>query len=76
MNFLKKWLMLNPKYQMKGIDQIIPDQMANQPTYKVEDIKRVNDQLIKAFDDAAKMNPNDPELLSASAILFFIKREY
>ena len=50
--------------------------MANQPTYKVEDIKRVNDQLIKAFDDAAKMNPNDPELLSASAILFFIKREY
>ena len=36
MNFLKKWLMLNPKYQMKGIDQIIPDQLVNQPTYKVE----------------------------------------
>jgi peroxin-5 len=76
MNFLKRWLMLNPKYKMTGIDQIIPDEMINQPTYKVEEIKSVNDQLIRAFDEAAKMNPNDPELLSASAILFFIKREY
>jgi peroxin-5 len=78
MNFLKRWLMLNPKYQMTGIDSIIPDELANQPTYKVEEIKRINDSLIKAFDDAAKMNPNDPdpELLSAGAILFFIKREY
>lgn len=66
--------MLNPKYKMTGIDNIIPDSMINQPSYQVEDIKRVNDQLIKVFDDAAKMNPNDPELLSASAILFFIKR--
>ena len=74
MNFLKRWLMLNPKYQMKGIENIIPEDMVNQPTYKVEDIKRVNDDLIKVFDEAAKMNPNDPELLSASAILFFIKR--
>lgn len=50
--------------------------MANLPTYKVEEIKMMNDQLIKVFDEAAKINPNDPELLSALAILFFIKREY
>lgn len=48
--------------------------MVNQATYKVDDIKRVNDDLIKVFDEAAKMNPNDPELLSAGGILFFIKR--
>jgi len=36
MNFLKRWLMLNPKYKMTGIDHIIPDDMINQPTYKVE----------------------------------------
>lgn len=76
MNFLKRWLMLNPKYKVTGIEQIIPEDMVNQPTYKVEEIKRVNDSLIRVFDDAAKMNPNDPELLAASAILFFIKREY
>ncbi len=35
MNFLKRWLMLNPKYQMKGIDGIIPDEMVNLPTYKI-----------------------------------------
>jgi hypothetical protein len=74
MNFLKRWIMLNPKYQIKGIDQIIPDEVANQPNYRIEDIKRINDQLIRVFDDAAKINPNDPELLQASAILFFIKR--
>ena len=66
--------MLNPKYQIKGIDQIIPDEVANQPNYRIEDIKRINDQLIRVFDDAAKMNENDAELLQASAILFFIKR--
>jgi len=66
--------MLNPKYQIKGIDHIIPDEMASQPNYRIEDIKRINDSLIRVFDDAAKINPNDPELLQASAILFFIKR--
>lgn len=25
MNFLKRWLMLNPKYKMEGINGIIPD---------------------------------------------------
>jgi peroxin-5 len=35
MNFLKRWLMLNPKYKMTGIDHIIPDEVVNQPTYKV-----------------------------------------
>ena len=76
MNFLKRWIMLNPKYQIKGIDHIIPDEVVNQPNYRIEDIKRINDSLIRVFDDAAKINPNDPELLQASAILFFIKREY
>ncbi len=52
--------MLNPKYQIKGIDSIIPDDMVNLPTYKIEDVKKINDNLIRVFDDAAKMNPNDP----------------
>jgi hypothetical protein len=37
--------------------------MANLPTYKIEEIKNINEQLIRVFDDAAKINPNDPELL-------------
>jgi len=35
MNYLKRWIMLNPKYQIKGIDQIIPDEVANQPNYRI-----------------------------------------
>jgi hypothetical protein len=34
--------------------------MSNLPTYKVEDIKNINEQLIRVFDEAAKINPNDP----------------
>lgn len=37
--------------------------MINMPSYKVQDIKQINEQLIKVFDEAAKINPNDPELL-------------
>lgn len=63
MNFLKRWIMLNPKYKLQGIDQIIPDDMVNLPTYKTEDIKNINDSLIKVFQDASQMQPEDPELL-------------
>ena len=52
--------MLNPKYKVAGIDQIIPDELANKPTYNIDEIKRINDQLIRVFDDAAKLNPLDP----------------
>ncbi len=37
--------------------------MSNLPTYKIDDIKNINEQLIRVFDEAAKINPNDPELL-------------
>jgi peroxin-5 len=36
MNYLKRWIMLNPKYKMEGINNIIPDEMINMPTYKVQ----------------------------------------
>jgi hypothetical protein len=35
MNYLKRWIMLNPKYKMEGIENIIPEEMVNLPTYKV-----------------------------------------
>lgn len=60
MNYLKRWLMLNPKYQMQGIDNIIPDDKINQPTYKIEQIKQINAQLISVFEQAAKQHPDDP----------------
>jgi hypothetical protein len=63
MNYLKRWIILNPKYKIQGIENIIPDDMINLPTYKIEDIKNINSSLIKVFDDASKMNPEDPDLL-------------
>lgn len=54
---------MNPKYNVKNIDHIIPDQMINLPTYKIQQIKEINQNLIRVFDEAVKMNPNDSELL-------------
>ncbi len=36
----------------------------------------MNQNLINVFDQAIKLNQNDPDIYSAMAILFFIKREY
>lgn len=67
--------MFNPKYQgLKFDPNIIPEDLVNQPTFKIDDIKRMNQDLISVFDQAMKSNTNDPELCSAMAILFFIKR--
>lgn len=64
MNYLKKWIIFNPKYKELNVDpNIIPDENTNQYTYKIEEIKAMNANLIKVFDQAVKMNPNDPELL-------------
>ena len=60
MNYLKRWIMLNPKYRMEQVAGIIPENMVDLPSYKVEDIRNINEQLIGAFSEAAKMNNNDP----------------
>ena len=50
MNYLKQWIILNPKYSKLNVDpNIIPDENTNQYTYKVEEIKMMNANLIKAF---------------------------
>jgi hypothetical protein len=76
MNYLKRWIILNPKYKIQGIENIIPDDMVNLPSYKVEDIKNINNSLIKVFDDAAKMNPEDPDLLVLQYLLSLLSQSY
>jgi hypothetical protein len=36
----------------------------------------MNQNLINVFDQAIEIGGNDPDLYSAMAILFFIKRDY
>jgi peroxin-5 len=49
MNFLKRWIMFNPKYKIQNIENIIPEEIVNQPTYQIEQIKEMNSNLIKVF---------------------------
>ena len=63
MNFLKQWIILNPKYKHLNVDpNIIPDNQTNEYTYKIEDIKMMNDRLIGVFESALAQHQNDPEL--------------
>lgn len=76
MNYLKRWIILNPKYKIQGIENIIPDDMVNLPTYKIEDIKNINNSLIKVFEDAVKMNPEDPDLLVLQYLFSLLSQFY
>jgi hypothetical protein len=64
MNFLKKWIILNPKYKHLNIDpSIIPDHEVDLYTYKIDDIKTINNTMIGVFENALlSQNGNDPEL--------------
>jgi hypothetical protein len=42
---------------------IIPDEITNQITYKVEEIKAMNSRMIDLFEAAMRVEPNDPELM-------------
>jgi len=46
---------------------IIPDEITNQPTYKVEEIKNMNMKMIDLFEAAMRSEPNDPELMVSAA---------
>lgn len=62
MNFLKKWIILNPKYRHLNIDpSIIPDHEVDLYTYKIDDIKTINNTMIGVFENALlSQNGNDP----------------
>lgn len=63
MNFLKKWIILNPKYKHLNVDPaIIPDHETDLYSYKIEDIKFINDRMIGVFENALVSTPNDPDL--------------
>lgn len=64
MNYLKHWMINNPKYQQLHPDpNIIPDNFVNEPTYRIEDIKAINMKMIEMFEAAMRINQNDPDLL-------------
>ena len=63
MNFLKQWIILNPKYKHLNVDpNIIPDNQTNEYTYQIQDIKMMNERLIGVFESALAQQQNDPEL--------------
>ena len=63
MNYLKQWIILNPKYKSLNVDpSIIPDNEVDLHTYKIDDIKFINSRMVDIFEKAAQENGNDPEL--------------
>jgi peroxin-5 len=78
MNYLNKWLLFNPKYQaLKVNPQIIPPhKLETNSGFTTEEIKRYNQELIDWFNKAQGVDPKDPGLHSALAVLYFIARNY
>lgn len=64
MNYLKHWMINNPKFQQLHPDpNIIPDNFVNEPTYRIEDIKSMNMKMIELFEAAMRIDQNDSSLL-------------
>jgi peroxin-5 len=50
MNYLKKWIICNPKYKHVNVDpNVIPDNQVDFYTYRIEDIKTANERMIGIF---------------------------
>eukprot|EP01017_Pseudomicrothorax_dubius_P007983 TRINITY_DN12582_c0_g1_i1.p1 TRINITY_DN12582_c0_g1~~TRINITY_DN12582_c0_g1_i1.p1 ORF type:complete len:661 (-),score=173.37 TRINITY_DN12582_c0_g1_i1:114-2096(-) len=75
MHHLNKYLLFNKKYAAIGINpQIVTMRQVDE--YSIEEVKRYNDELLMYFHRAQEIDPNDPELSSALAVLHFIERKY
>lgn len=74
MNYLKKWIILNPKYKALNVDpNVIPDHETDLYTYKIDDVKLINNNMIAIFENALLATPhNDPELY----VSFFLFLEF
>jgi peroxin-5 len=76
MNHLKHWMMNNPKYKHIVTDpEIIPENLVGK-SINMEDIKAMNGRLIEHFEKARSVNPQDPELATSLAVLYFVARDY
>lgn len=74
MTHLNRWLHL--KYPMLNINpQIIPPEKLDGKV-TTEEVKMYNQQLVDQFMRAKQLDPSDPGLHSALAVLFFIQRNY
>jgi peroxin-5 len=64
MNFLKQWMMKNPKYNsLLEIDpNIVPDDQTIYD-FSMDQIKQMSFRMLSLYEDAMKVDPNDPDLL-------------
>jgi peroxin-5 len=61
MNYIKNWIILNPKYKHYKVDpNIIPEKSVHEQTYRIEDIKMMNERMVNVFEEIIKNNANDP----------------
>lgn len=76
MNHLKHWMMNNPKYKHIVTDpEVIPENVVGK-SINMEDIKAMNARLIEYFEKGRAANPQDPELATSLAVLYFVARDY
>ena len=76
MNHLKHWMMNNPRYQQIITDPSIVPETTDNKNLNVDDIRTMNARLIEKFETAKSMNPQDPELATSLAVLYFVARDY
>lgn len=65
MDFLSQWMQNNKLYQSLGFNTNMVPQNRLYDDFKVEEIKEINANMLKMFQEARNLHPDDPELLVA-----------
>ena len=63
MDFLCKWMKNNKLYQALNFNTDLVPQNRLYDDFKIEEIKDINANMLKMFQEARNLHPDDPELL-------------
>jgi len=63
MDFLEQWMKNNKAYQPLGLNTDIVPKNRLYDDFKIEEIKDINVNMLKMFQEAQTLHPDDPELL-------------
>ena len=63
MDFLEQWMRNNKLYQHLALNTDVVPKNRLYDDFKIEEIKEINVTMLKMFQEAQALHPDDPELL-------------
>lgn len=76
LNFLKLWMLADERYAPLIDPAVIPPAMLSSEQVKMPELWKVIHAIQASFEKALEKHPHDPDLLTCTAVVNFISRNY